>query len=77
MYTKDNDINTTISFCFKMMSCKKGKFPYSSFIVLTQLHEFPTPKLTNFYHLSLSLKMALFSKSPYLTAHIKIIYETG
>ena len=60
-----------------MMSAEKGKFPYSFFILLTQLHEFPAPKLTNFhiFIIPLPLKVTLFSKSPYLTAHVKINYE--
>ena len=66
-------------FCFKMMLYEKGKFPYSFFILLTQLHEFPAPKLTSFHIFItfLTLNVTLFSKSPYLTTHIKIDYETG
>ena len=62
-----------------MMSCEKGKFPYSFFILLTQRHECPAPKLTNFhiFIIPLPLNVTSFSKSPYLTAHIKINYETG
>ena len=62
-----------------MMSCKRGKFSYSFIILLTQLHKFPAPKLTHFhiFILPLPLNVTLFSKSPYLTAHIKINYETG
>ena len=33
-------------------------------------------KFSYFYHLS-SFEREIFSKSPYLTAHIKINYETG
>ena len=57
-----------------MMSCKKGKFPYSSFMLLTQWHQFPAPKLTNFhiFIIPLSLNLTLFSKSLYLTAHVKL-----
>ena len=61
------------------MSYEKGKFPYPFFILLTHCHEFPAPKLTNF-HISiipLPLNVILFSKSSYLTVHIKINYETG
>ena len=62
-----------------MMSCEKQTFPYSFFIRLTQWHEFPVPKLTHFYVfiIPLPLNVTLFSKSPYLTAHIKINYEAG
>ena len=62
-----------------MMSCKKGKFPYIFFILQTQWHQFPAPKLTSFniFIIPLLLCVTLFSKSPYLTAHIKINYETG
>ena len=61
-----------------MMSCKKGKFPHSFFVLLTQWHELPAPKLTNFHFfiIPLPLNLTLFLKSPYLTAHIKIDYET-
>ena len=61
------------------MSYERGKFPYSLFILLTQWHEFPAAKLTNFhiFIISLPLKVTLFSKSPYLTAHVKTNYETG
>ena len=62
-----------------MLSCEKEKFPYSFLILLAQWHEFPAPKLTNFhifiFHLLLNL--ASFSKSPYMTVHININYETG
>ena len=40
----------------------------------------PFPKIDKFsyfYHLSLSLNVTLSSKSPYLTAHIKVNFETG
>ena len=47
MFTKDSDIN--INICFKIMSCEKGKFPYTFFILLTQWPELPNPKLTNFH----------------------------
>ena len=62
-----------------MMWCEKGKFLYPFFILLTQMHEISAPKLTNFhiFIIPLPLKVALFSKSAYLTAHIKINYETG
>ena len=61
------------------MSCEKGKLPYSFFKLMTQGHEFPATKLTNFhiFIIPLPLNMTLFSKSPYLTAHIKMNYETG
>ena len=52
MFTKDNIINTMIYFCFKMMLCEKGKFPYSFSILLTQRRGSPVPKLKHFYHLS-------------------------
>ena len=53
------------------MSCEKGKFSYSFFILLTQWHEFHTPKLTNFHIFIIPppLNVTLFSKSPYLTVH--------
>ena len=51
MFSKDKDINITIKFYFKI-SCKREKFPYSFSILLTQWHEFPAPKLTNFIFLS-------------------------
>ena len=62
-----------------MISCEKGKFPNSFFILLTQLHGFPASKLTNFdiFVIPLPLNVTLFSKSPYLTGLIKINYETG
>ena len=39
----------------------------------------PGPELTNFpiFIILLPLNVTLFSKSPYLTVHIKINYETG
>ena len=79
MFTKDKDINITILFCLKMMSCKNGKFQYSLFILLTQWHELSALKFSNVHLLiiPLPLNVALFSKSPYLTAHFKINYETG
>ena len=46
-----------------MMLYEVRKFPNPFFMLLTQRHEFCTPKL--------------FSKSPYLTVNIKINYETG
>ena len=60
-----------------MISCEKGKFPYSFFILLTQWHKFSTPKLTNFFYFYYPspFEASLFSKSPYLTAHIRINYE--
>ena len=62
-----------------MMLCKKGKLPYSFFILLTQRQESPAPKLTNFlmFIISLPLNVTLFFKKPYLIAHIKINFETG
>ena len=53
---------------------QERKFPFSFFILLTQWHEFFAPKLTNFhiFVMTLPLNLTLFSKSPYLTAHIKI-----
>ena len=61
------------------MSCKKRKFPYSFFTLLTQLYEFPAPTLTYFHIVTilLPLNVTSFSKRPYFTAHIKITYETG
>ena len=55
-----------------MMSCKKGRFLYSFFILLTQRHELPVPKLTNFhiFVIPLPFNVKLFSKKPYLTAYI-------
>ena len=60
-----------------MIMCQKRKFPYSFFILLTQ--RLPAPKLTDFYVsiTPLPLNVTLFSKSPYLNAHTKIIVETG
>ena len=55
------------------MSCKKEQFSYSFFILLTQCHELPAPKLTNF-HIFITpppFTTTLFSKSPYLTAYHK------
>ena len=39
----------------------------------------PAPKIDKFqtFIISLLLNVALLSKSPYLTAHTKINYETG
>ena len=61
------------------MSSKKGKFLYSFFILPTQWHEFPSPKLRNFhiFIVPFFLNVTLFSKNPHLTAHIKINYEAG
>ena len=76
MFTKDNDISITIKVCFKKMSFEKRNFfTHSS----NSSDKFPAPKLTNFYVfiIHLSLNLTLFSKSPYLTADIKINYETG
>ena len=58
---------------------QEWKFPFSFFILLTQWHEFFAQKLTNFhiFVITLPLNVTLFSKSPYLTAHIKINYETS
>ena len=63
MFAKDDDIN------IYNMSCEKGKFPYSLFIVLTQRHEFPASKLRKFYYLSpfardIIFKESLFAGSP-------------
>ena len=60
-----------------MISCENGKLPYSFFILLTQWDKFLPPKLTDFhiFVISLPLNMRLFSKSPYLTAHIKIMKQ--
>ena len=63
MFTKDDDIN------IYNMSCEKGKFPYSLFIVLTQRHEIPASKLRKFYYLSpfardIIFKESLFAGSP-------------
>ena len=62
-----------------MKSSEKGKFPHSFFILLTQWHQSSPKKLTNFhiFIIPLLLNVTLFSKSHYLTAHIKINYETG
>ena len=61
------------------MLCEKGKSPYSFSILLTQWHESPTPKFTNFHILIIPLpwNVTLFSKSPYLIVNIKINYGTG
>ena len=63
MFTKDDNL--------------KRKFQYSFLILLTQ--EFPAPNLTSFliFINLLPLNVTLFSKSPYLIAHIKINYKTG
>ena len=60
-----------------MMLCMKGKFRYSLFILLIQWREFPALKLTtsHIYIILLSLNVTLFSKSLYLTVHIKTNYE--
>ena len=62
-----------------MMSSEKEKFPFSFFILLAEWHELPAPKLTIFhiFIIALPLNVTLFSKSPYLTAHININYETS
>ena len=49
-----------------MMLCEKGNFLCSFFILLTQWHEFPAQKLTNFHIFIIPL-----------TVHININYETG
>ena len=60
-----------------MTSCEKRKFPYSFFIVLTQWHEFPAPKLTNLHIFVIAVSLNVtFLRSPYLNAQIKINYET-
>ena len=59
------------------MSYEKGNLTYSFFILLTQLHEPPALKLTNFNAFIIPIFLLLFSKGPYLFAHIKINYETG
>ena len=48
-----------------MIPCRKRKLP--------------AQELTNFhiFIISLPLNVTLFSKSPYLTAHVKINYKTG
>ena len=63
----------------KWYRARKGKFPFSFFIFLTQCHEFPALKFKNFYVfiIPLPLKVTLFSKSCYLTVYIKFDYETG
>ena len=61
-----------------MTSCKKGKFPYCIFILLTQWHKFPQKlRICYVYVNLLPLNVTLFSKDLYLTAHIKINYEVG
>ena len=49
-----------------MILSKKGQTLYSCFVLLTEFHQFPTPKLTNFliFITLLSLNVTLFSKSP-------------
>ena len=61
-----------------MMSCEKWKFPCSFFILLTQW-QILFSKIEDFhiFIIFLPLKLILFLKSPYLTAHIKLNYETG
>ena len=61
------------------MSCENGNFLYSFFILLTQWHEFPAPKLTNFhvFIIPLPLNVALISKNLYLFTRIEINNETG
>ena len=73
MFTKDSSINITLLFCCEMMLCKKGNFQYSFFIVLTQRHKFLAQKLTKFHIFIISLRMTLFSKSPYLTTYMKLL----
>ena len=73
MFTKDSSINITLLFCCKMMLCKKGNVLYSFFIVLTQRHKLLAQKLTKFHIFIISLRVTLFSKSPYLTAYIKLL----
>ena len=45
------------------MSNEKGQFPYSFFILFTQCHEFPTPRVTNFYDPSPSERGIIFKES--------------
>ena len=59
------------------MSYEKRNLTYSFFILLTQLHESPALKLTNFNAFIILIFLLLFSKGPNLFAHIKINYETG
>ena len=73
MFTKGSSINITLLFCCEMMLCKKGNFQYSFFIVLTQRHKFLAQKLTKFHIFIISLRMTLFSKSPYLTTYMKLL----
>ena len=49
-----------------------------SCVLLTQWHEFTASKLRNYYIsiIALPLNVTLFSKSPYLTPHIKINHES-
>ena len=58
------------------MSCEKG---LSLLLLRTSDSMTWAPKIDKFLYfiLPLPLKVTLFSKSPYLTAHIKINYETG
>ena len=62
-----------------MMSSEKEKFPFSFFILLAEWHELPAPKLTIFhiFIIALPLNVTLFSKSPFLAAHINVDYETS
>ena len=59
-----------------MMSCEKGKCPYSFFILLSQWHEFPAPKLRNIhYFIPFSFERDI--KESLLDCTYKINYETG
>ena len=57
-----------------MMPCEKGKYPYSFVILLTQSHEFPTPKLTNSHIFVISLPFErdiIFKESLYDSTYYK------
>ena len=60
------------------MQWEKRNFPYSSFILPTQWHEFVTLKLPHFHIFIIPLPLNVSPYlSPYLTTHIKINFETG
>ena len=59
-------------FSLKMMPSWKEKFLYPFFITCLNINEF-----SYFFITPLSLSVMLFSRSPYLTSHLKINYKTG
>ena len=59
------------------MLSEKRQLPYSFFKHLSQCHESLVPKLPNFHIFVtlLPLNMTCITKSPYLTAHLKLNYK--